>query len=302
MLQWIRNGKDVLDDPEGDFKRIDQILPQKKGLSPLERAHDLDKALNWVRLSGTTPVFDDEDVPGFTTRGSIPVSRRSPEDREQMLDDILTWIRSGKSDSNDPTLTFQKIDQLVPSTAGQSPEDRARALEGAIDWMRNMGFEPEDEVPVLNKNGSVPVSRRSPEERNSEIQLITNWLRNGSPSSEDPNGNFKRVDQMLPKKKRQSPEDRARQIEGVLDWMHNAGVKPAIEDGIVPFNTLASLPLSRRSPEERSADVDDITSWIRNGRSPSDDPTGDFKVVDQLLHAKPGQSPEDRAKDLEGAL
>jgi hypothetical protein len=68
--------------------------------------------------------------------------------------------------------------------------------------------------------------------------------------------------------------------------MRNTGVKPSTEEGIVPFNKLASFPISRRSPEERLADVDEIKVWIRNGRSPSDDPTGDLKKIDQSLSAQ----------------
>ena len=303
MLQWLRNGKDNVDDPEGNFQRIDKMLPQKVGRSPLERAHDLDQALNWLRINGTSPVFLDGDVPEFSSYGSIPMSRRSPDDREQTVDDILTWIRGGKSDSNDPTLEFKKVDQMIPTKAGQTPENRARALEGALDWMRNHGFAPVDDAPAFNSMiDSVPMSRRSPEERTNDIETIMNWFRNGSPESEDPNGDFKRVDQMLPRKHGQSPEDRARQIEGVMDWMRNTGVKPTTDEGVVPFDKLASLPISRRSPEERSADRDDMTAWIRNGKAATDDPTGDFKKIDQLLGAKANQSPEDRARDLEGAL
>jgi hypothetical protein len=252
--------------------------------------------LNWIRVKGISTSFDDENGPGFSRHASIPTSRRSPEDREQTVDDLLTWIRSGKSDSNDPTLEFKKIDQLLPTKPGQTPEDRARSLEGVLDWMRNNGFTPMDDyIPAFTKSGSHPVSKRSPEERVEDVESIMNWLRNGCPESEDPTGDFKHVDQMLPKKQGQSPEDRARQIEGVIDWMRNTGVKPSTEEGIVPFNKLASFPISRRSPEERLADVDEIKVWIRNGRSPSDDPTGDFKKIDQSLSAQPGQSPEDRA-------
>ena len=42
--------------------------------------------------------------------------------------------------------------------------------------------------------------------------------------SNDPTGEFKKVDQLLPKKRGQTPEDRARDVEAVLDWMRNKGV------------------------------------------------------------------------------
>ena len=82
---------------------------------------------------------------------------------------MLTWIRSKKVDSNDPTGgDFKKIDQLIPMKRGQEPEDRARDIEAALDWMRsNTGVSPADDdgVDKLNKDGSIPVSHRSSEER-----------------------------------------------------------------------------------------------------------------------------------------
>ena len=71
------------------------------------------------------------------------------------------------------------------------------------------------------------------------------WLRNDKDDSEGPTGQFKKIDQMLPKPKRgQKPEDRAREIEGILDWMRRNEVGPdettlssfltADQDGPVP--------------------------------------------------------------------
>jgi hypothetical protein len=65
-MTWMRNGKDDLDDPAGDLKEIDQMLPNKKGQTPLERADDIDTAVNWIRNKGVSPDDDDEDVPGFS--------------------------------------------------------------------------------------------------------------------------------------------------------------------------------------------------------------------------------------------
>ena len=39
-------------------------------------------------------------------------------------------------------------------------------------------------------------------------------------------GDFKKVDQLRPKKACRKPEDRAEEIEGALEWMRNKGVKP----------------------------------------------------------------------------
>ena len=92
----------------------------------------------------------------------------------------------------------------------------------------------------------------------------------------------------------QKPEERARDIESALDWMRNNGMTP--DDGSLPdFRQLGSIPVSRRTPEEKRKDLDNVLNWIRNGKDDSDDPTGEFKKIDQMIPQKRGQSPEDRA-------
>ena len=61
--------------------------------------------------------------PPIEKLGSIPVSRRTPEDREKDIDDIVRWLRNGKDDSDDPTGEFEKIDQMVPVS-----QDRSRRI------------------------------------------------------------------------------------------------------------------------------------------------------------------------------
>jgi hypothetical protein len=59
------------------------------------------------------------------------------------------------------------------------------------------------------------------------------WIRNKRKKKEekyDPNGDFRKLDSMLPKKRNQAPESRARQIEGVLDWMRNNEISPNDEN------------------------------------------------------------------------
>ena len=133
------------------------------------------------------------------------------------------------------------------------------------------------------------MSRRSPEERKKDVDNVLNWLRNGQHYSMDPTGEFKKIDQMLPQKRKQSPKDRARDIEGALDWMRNNGVSPFDDDVTKKFEKLSSVPISRRTPEAREKDVEKIMNWLRNGKLDSEDPTGDFKKIDQLLPKKKKQ-------------
>jgi hypothetical protein len=129
------------------------MLHKKKGQSLRERCNEIKSSLNWSRNRGAVPSF--------------PPQPRGPSCQED-IDNVLTWIRSKKVDSNDPTGgDFKKIDQLLSMKRGQEPEDRACDIEAALDWMCNTGVSPADDdvVDKLNKDGCIPVSRRSPEER-----------------------------------------------------------------------------------------------------------------------------------------
>eukprot|EP00529_Nitzschia_sp_RCC80_P034551 CAMPEP_0113455244 /NCGR_PEP_ID=MMETSP0014_2-20120614/8275_1 /TAXON_ID=2857 /ORGANISM="Nitzschia sp." /LENGTH=96 /DNA_ID=CAMNT_0000346667 /DNA_START=31 /DNA_END=318 /DNA_ORIENTATION=+ /assembly_acc=CAM_ASM_000159 len=93
-----------------EFKKIDQMLPHKKGQSPLQRSKDIEGAMDWMRNRGVSPAVD-ADTP-FDSLPSIPISKRSPEERQQDVDHITEWLRNGKPPSMDtPTDEFKAIDQ-----------------------------------------------------------------------------------------------------------------------------------------------------------------------------------------------
>jgi broad-specificity NMP kinase len=206
-LNWLRNkGKnDDGNDPTGEFRRLDSILPKKKGQTPEDRARDIEGAMDWMRNAG---VGVDENVPPgspFEQVGSVPVSRRTPEERAKDLDNVLEWMRNkGKDDDKtDPTGDFRKLDSMLPKKPGQKPKDRARDIESAMDWMRNNGMSPVGDVSdspssPFEKLGSVPMSRRTPEERAKDVDDALNWLRNKGKDDEgtDPTGEFRRLDSM----------------------------------------------------------------------------------------------------------
>ena len=147
---------------------------------------------------------DDDAIDKFNKVGSVPVARRTPEQRKKDLDDTLNWLRNkGKDDDiTDPTGEFRKLDSMLPHRRGQTPEDRARELEGALDWLRNRDVSPsEDEgLPAFNKAGSVPFARRTPEQRTEDLDNALNWLRNKGKDDDtnDPTGEFRKLDSMLP--------------------------------------------------------------------------------------------------------
>merc|ERR1719162_1159605 len=161
---------------------------------------------------------------------------------------------------------------------------------------------PSEEDGKMSDNfPSVPITKRSPEDRQKDVDDITDWIRKGRPSDSDsPTNEFSIVDQMLPPKKNQSPDDRAKDVEGVLNWMRSNNIPsvPSVDDTIPSsMDKLPSVPVKRRSPENRQKDVDDITDWIRKGRpSDVDSPTNEFATIDQMLPPKKNESPDDRAK------
>jgi hypothetical protein len=95
-------------DPTGEFKKIDRVLPKKKGEKGKDRTKDVESALYWRRNKKVKPSYVDEDssafnkiareiedaldwmrndgvspddadlLPDFSKIGSIPVSRRTP--------------------------------------------------------------------------------------------------------------------------------------------------------------------------------------------------------------------------------
>jgi hypothetical protein len=58
----------------------------------------------------------------FAMAGSIPLARRSPEQRATNLDNTLNWLRyNGKDDDlNDPAGEFRKLDSMLPKKRGQT--------------------------------------------------------------------------------------------------------------------------------------------------------------------------------------
>jgi len=109
--------------------------------------------------------MDDELNPSFSQLPSVPVSKRSPQDRKKETDSVLSWLRNPQDQKLDPTEEFTRVDQMLPKKKGQKPEDRAREIEGALDWMRNKDVKPSEVAPegTFQKLGGVPISRRTPE-------------------------------------------------------------------------------------------------------------------------------------------
>ena len=51
----MRIGKDGSDDPTGDFDKIDQVLPMKRGQTLDYLAKDIEGDLDWIRNKGDAP-------------------------------------------------------------------------------------------------------------------------------------------------------------------------------------------------------------------------------------------------------
>jgi hypothetical protein len=149
-------------DTDGQFNKLDQMLPTKRSQSPEDRAKDIESALDWCRNHSVLPL-DDGSLSGFKKIGSIPVSIRSPEDRRKDVEDGLNWLRAGKPDDQDMSVEFKEINSLLPTKKSQWPEDPAMDIESALHWCRDNNVSPFDED--FTELGSIPVSRRSPEDR-----------------------------------------------------------------------------------------------------------------------------------------
>jgi hypothetical protein len=102
------------------------------------------------------------------------------EYRIKDLDNILNWIRSGKTTELDtPTGMYSKIDQMLPLKQNQAPEDRVKDIEVAFDLSRNRNIPPmQDDSPDSSNVGSVPMSRQTREQRADVLANVLNWPRN----------------------------------------------------------------------------------------------------------------------------
>merc|ERR1712146_391164 len=158
---------------------------------------------------GSPKDVEDNETPPFEQLASVPVTRRSPVEREKDTDDILTWIRQGKDVADDTTGDFEVIDNLLPKKPLQRPEERAREIEGALDWMRSNNFnlstdEPSN-VPPMAQHPQLSLNPRSPEDRLRDLDRTLNWIRKGKPEKDEqgPTDEMKLIDQLLPKKENQ---------------------------------------------------------------------------------------------------
>merc|ERR1712176_1052043 len=138
-MTWIRKGKGKSKkyDPSGDFRKLDKLLPRKRGQTTEERARAIEGALDFLRSNSASPDVDDI-IDKYSDLGSIPVSSRTPEQRQKDLQDILHWIRhKGENDTiNDPNECFRKLDAALPVKPNQKRKDRSRQIEKFLDWTR----------------------------------------------------------------------------------------------------------------------------------------------------------------------
>merc|ERR1712183_578559 len=113
----------------------------------------------------------------------------------------------------------------------------------------------------MDKLPSIPIKRRSPEDRQKDVDNIIDWIKEGRPSNLDsPTNEFETIDRMLPKKEKQNADDRAKDIEGVLNWIRTNSV-PSVStfdenDMPLGMDKFPSIPVKRRSLEDRQKDVD----------------------------------------------
>ena len=93
--------------------------------------------------------------------------------------------------------------------------------------------EEETPLPSLDKLASVPVHVRGAQERQRDLENVLNWIRQGRPVSEDPTGEFTKIEMMLPHVKGEKPRERAQKIEKAIDWVRNKGILPLHDASIL---------------------------------------------------------------------
>jgi hypothetical protein len=94
ILNWVRDRKDKQGPETAPSKKVDQLIPQKPGESPVSRAKDIFNVLTWFRDHG---VDIEEDAPhGPVAPGKVQ-PRRSQEDRVIDIEVALVLLRKQSS-------------------------------------------------------------------------------------------------------------------------------------------------------------------------------------------------------------
>merc|ERR1712146_668787 len=127
-------------------------------------------------------------------------------------------------------------------------------IENFFEFCRNNGVKPSDGeelIPEFIKHGVIPVSRKSPEGHKDDVDDAIAWIRAGKPTDDELADEFRKVDSLLPTKKKQTPESRARDITNVLEWVRQNGISGVEEPDADKMESLPSLPVTRRTPEQR---------------------------------------------------
>jgi hypothetical protein len=273
-----------------------------------------EKSLNWLRSNGIDiDSLNDESIPRFDEVGSAAIGRRSFGSSSPNVKNLLNWLRnSSNDDSLDPSGVFQKLQSSLPVQKGQPLEERAQALANALEWMRQRGLNPTDETydsKLMDVPTMTEIPKRSSEQRSDDLTNVLNWLSNKGKTDEnlDLTGDFSKLNGFLPMKRDQTLEDRAKAIEGALDWIREQGSADGDDDDDdfpSSFIQFPSTSIAKSSPEQRLKDLENSTKWIRKGKGKSKkyDPTGDFRKLDKLLPKKRGQTPEERAREIEGKI
>jgi hypothetical protein len=57
-----------------------------------------------------------------------------------------------------------------------------------------------------------------------------------------------------------------------------------------------------RTPEQKVKDVEGIWNWVRDPKDKEGPETSPFKKFDEMIPQKPGQTPNDRANDIDTIL
>ena len=83
-LNWLRmrdeRTSDIDDGESIKFRKVDAVLPTKKGQSPEDRAKEMENALQWLRSKGLDLDADDTPLEAFDNHGFVPVNLRTGED------------------------------------------------------------------------------------------------------------------------------------------------------------------------------------------------------------------------------
>jgi hypothetical protein len=263
-VAWlISDNKEGLED-SNYFKKLDLMLPKKPNQSTEQRAKEMARALEWVRMTSGVK----SDKPKESSARSKKDAKDEKEDRKE-----------------------EKKEKL-------KKDDKLKKLKKNVDVVKKMPKkqdEKEKASNILSKvRASIPTIKL---DKDTENALI--WLKADGTGNLEDAANFKKLDSMLAKKPDQPMEDRAVDMAKALKFLRKKGMDVQQKD-IKQTGKESSQGQTDELSQNR--DLEHAVNYLKAKREGKDvsklEDAISFQKLENMLPKKVNQEIEDRAQEM----